>query len=143
MVKDIFDRFCSAQPRASRLLQIRGLFYFERKRRDGIVPEIAARRASHRHQLLYVPDPELRCRCVPKGRSRAEKLFKARNVYRDVPAAHCGSHRALRGDRAAAGRAGDDVRGYRGGRGPVRDRTIEKGSAGERPVWAHHGVSGE
>ena len=81
------------------------------------------------HQLLYVPDPELRCRCVPKGRSRAEKLLEARHVYCDVPAAHCGSHRALRRDRAAAGRAGDDTRGRFSGRGPVRDRTVQKSFA--------------
>ena len=64
----------------------------------------------------------------------AEKLFEARNIYRDVSAAHCRTDCAVRRDCAAAGQPPDDARRCIVRRVPVCDRIVEKGAAGKCSV---------
>ncbi|MEI3130922.1 MAG: hypothetical protein V8S92_01295 [Oscillospiraceae bacterium] len=99
-------------------------FFIQRKCRNGAVFQASARHAPHRHQFLHVPDFKLCGRCVPRRGSGAEKLFEARNIYRDVSAAHCRTDCAVRRDCAAAGQPPDDARRCIVRRVPVCDRVI-------------------
>ena len=133
-VKAFFDRFCRAQSGAAGVLQIRRLLSIQRKCRNGAVFQASARHAPHRHQFLHLPDFKLCGRCVPRRGSGAEKLFEARNIYRDVSAAHCRTDCALRRHCAAAGQPPDDARRCIVRRVPVCDRIVEKGPAGKCSV---------
>lgn len=94
-----------AGARASRLVQVRGLFRRNAPRPDALYPR-AAGHAAHRHLIFYLSRPQLCDRRFPRCCRRAEKSAQARALYLVFPPARRRSHRALhhgrRRDRRAA-----------------------------------------
>ena len=108
------------------VFQVRRFYDPESQRADGPVCPAAFARAAGRHQLLYLPDPELYRRRVPRDGPGTAEPDRSGSVYRHVPAAHRRTDRPLFRYRAGAAQPYPHAFG-RGG----RDAALRAGAGKE------------
>ena len=89
------DTHLRARHRHSRRVQVHGSD--RRHGKSAALPQYpdGADKPAYRHQLLHLPDHELRHRRLPQRRARIAQLHQLRNLRRAVSAAYRGSHRPL------------------------------------------------